>query len=533
MENKNTFDGKVLMMNKQAMDYMHQEDYEKCLKTLKEAEKFLSENNCLKSSELWGITYNNFGCVYKKTGNFKAALFYLSKALEMEIKTSYDATNLASTHLNISAILSSMSRHENSLTHALAALKTLQTTNIRSTNYMVSVVIAYHSIGVENEHLKKYSEALSAYKLGWEIAERELGAEHKLTETLRKSFNRGASVPIMPTVKSTRNAQRPLGNKRKSHQCTDLPLLSGNSSKYTGDQKNSHLNKSSEGRVTRKKYYLHVRKSLSPISGNSSIKLASEMESINRLIRELDGNREGRPRVASNLVSSHALKNVTFHAPDKRSSQTTNYGSNIETLNGSFHETKESLLEPHHYLRVGNRNSPRNGYSATPNSIPKGNLKQVIKKTPRVSYKHYLPEIITIQRWWRKLRLKRRLPKPRSRLKKLPTPGVQIKVNSNNASVMRNPDRGRILRPIPENKYEKKIDAVIKIQSWWRMLQKKHKFQSTRLSAITIQKHFRGFMTRSLFKLIHSAVVFIQSVYRGHRARKRIKRIKNYRVSKK
>ena len=43
----------------------------------------LDELNSLKN-RLMGLTYNNFGCLYKQQKDFKRALEYLKKALDFE-----------------------------------------------------------------------------------------------------------------------------------------------------------------------------------------------------------------------------------------------------------------------------------------------------------------------------------------------------------------------------------------------------------------------------------------------------------------
>lgn len=46
----------------------------------------------------------------KRTGKLKVSLRYLKKALQIEIYTLNDKTNIAGTHLNICAILSAMNQ---------------------------------------------------------------------------------------------------------------------------------------------------------------------------------------------------------------------------------------------------------------------------------------------------------------------------------------------------------------------------------------------------------------------------------------
>lgn len=445
MEKKISLDGKVLRLNKQAMDFLHNEDFEKSLKILKECERILAEFKLPKSSELWGITYNNFGCIYKKVGNLKAALFYLTKALEMELKTNYDATNLASTHLNISAILSSVNKHEGSLMHALAALKTLQTFTSFSPNYTVSIVITYHSIGVENEHLRKYTEALAAYKKGWEVAEKELGPDHKLTETLRKSFGKGCNLPTMPVLRPKKR----ICVKRASHNCNHfLPLVPSKNSQKTSftSPKYTPLNRSIETSNTRKTYYLHTRHSLSPMGETSKNKLAGEIDSINRLIKELDGSNK-KPQSENRKIKTQFIE------------------------------------------------------------LP---MKKQVTKSHKGTYQEILRSVLKIQRWWRSL-IQPRMPRPQITFqKKTQKPSVEPSL------------RKKLLKPIPEQKFEKKIDAVIKIQSWVRMWLKRKSYQKILNSIICIQKHARRCHTKKLYKLILSAIIFIQSVFRGHLVRKRI-----------
>lgn len=50
------------------------------------------------------------------------------------------------------------------------------------------LAIAYHNIGVEQEFLKKYSQSISSYSKGVEVAKTHLGGNHGITITLRNSL---------------------------------------------------------------------------------------------------------------------------------------------------------------------------------------------------------------------------------------------------------------------------------------------------------------------------------------------------------
>jgi tetratricopeptide (TPR) repeat protein len=51
------------------------------------------------------LTYNNLGCYYRKIGQFRSALLFLEKALEIESDGPQTAAS-ADTHLNTCAVLS-------------------------------------------------------------------------------------------------------------------------------------------------------------------------------------------------------------------------------------------------------------------------------------------------------------------------------------------------------------------------------------------------------------------------------------------
>merc|ERR1719182_470925 len=49
--------------------------------------------------------------------------------------------------------------------------------------------IAYHNVGVENEFLKNYKQAVDAYEKGLDLGEEHLGSQHFVCITLRNSLN--------------------------------------------------------------------------------------------------------------------------------------------------------------------------------------------------------------------------------------------------------------------------------------------------------------------------------------------------------
>ena len=75
-----------------------------------------------KDSHALAITFNNYGCLFRKTNKLWSSLTYLLKALEIEYKSlnmsdrevdeQLCISNPCDTHLNICAILSQMDKHD-------------------------------------------------------------------------------------------------------------------------------------------------------------------------------------------------------------------------------------------------------------------------------------------------------------------------------------------------------------------------------------------------------------------------------------
>ena len=74
---------------------------------------------------LRAITYNNLGCYFRKRGKLHSALQMLDKALRLELLSDQVDTP-ATTHLNLSAVLSQLRKHRAALEHAQCAVELLQ-----------------------------------------------------------------------------------------------------------------------------------------------------------------------------------------------------------------------------------------------------------------------------------------------------------------------------------------------------------------------------------------------------------------------
>ncbi|CEM37614.1 unnamed protein product [Vitrella brassicaformis CCMP3155] len=178
--------------------------------------------------KLLAITFNNLGCLYKTSKKYSSSLEYFRQAIRLQQQSSADVCTLAGTHLNISAILSKLHKHDKALRHASTALTiashrlaALQQESIPpSQDDITTMAIAYHNVGVEKEYLGQYGEATLFFEKGRHVAREGLGEDHPLTVALGKNLDEmeqrassppPAASPYLPprTRSPTRNKQHP------------------------------------------------------------------------------------------------------------------------------------------------------------------------------------------------------------------------------------------------------------------------------------------------------------------------------------
>lgn len=95
-----------------------------------------------------------------------ASLHYLKKALELESKLPLNATNIASTHLDISALRLQLGNPTKALTHALQATRVLESSRNKPVGVYITLVIAYHKVGSIYESLHQIPEAAKFTRQG-------------------------------------------------------------------------------------------------------------------------------------------------------------------------------------------------------------------------------------------------------------------------------------------------------------------------------------------------------------------------------
>lgn len=178
----------ILNLNREAMNYLKQENYAMSLKTLKEADKMLKSIDPSSNIKLQAITLNNFGCFYKRINKPNVALGFLKKACVKEAIEPVDNVNLAGSLLNICAIYSQLGKHDIALENGCKALQLVEKCEASTPNLVSTLIIGYHNTGVEYEFLDNLKQAVECYKSAWQCALKQLGEPNSLTQSIYKSY---------------------------------------------------------------------------------------------------------------------------------------------------------------------------------------------------------------------------------------------------------------------------------------------------------------------------------------------------------
>lgn len=239
-------EAEILRINKQAMEQLRIGNTAEALKLLNSAQEILPQL----SSEniIWGLTFNNLGCYFKKTKQFDIALKHFYKALDVISKKSFDILTLSGTYLSISSIYSETKFHEKALSFAIKAYQILYSSSEKNLSIWTSLIISHSCIGQEYEFLNKKDKAYNIYLQGWQLSIEKLGKKHKLTLNLKKKLQKcqalkSSSVIPGKSIKTSAIQTRSQSSNSSSPQSRillpDMPtnLISPTKNYYNNIQK--------------------------------------------------------------------------------------------------------------------------------------------------------------------------------------------------------------------------------------------------------------------------------------------------------
>ncbi|EAR84349.3 UBX domain protein, putative (macronuclear) [Tetrahymena thermophila SB210] len=252
-------------LNNEAVNSLNQNQFEKSLFILIKS-KELTELSIIKNPpSIRALTFNNFGCYYRRLQQLPKALGYLEQALRF-LNSIKSRDYLGMTYLNISAVLSQMNEHYASLENAKKAVIEIHKdyqNYLNRKNYQEAIkdqefvdicqalAIAFYNVGVEQEFFQNFEVSLINYGKACEVCEDNLGSNHRLTrrfkelfqkfnEKLVKSEKKSALVP-----KNHRKLIRPSSSQKnmlaKNRSFQNVSSYSNENNGGEKDQKNTQF----------------------------------------------------------------------------------------------------------------------------------------------------------------------------------------------------------------------------------------------------------------------------------------------------
>jgi tetratricopeptide (TPR) repeat protein len=205
-------------LNSKAIQYLESNNFNGSLSHLHQAHYLLKNKKLTESIvRLRCTTLNNLGCVYKRLEKHKKALTYLNEALTLGTKYSSNI-DTAGIHLNICAIKSLLSAHEEALSHALKGLKIAQKHFTPSTISIQTLLSGYLQSGLEYQFLHKNKEAAKYLAHGYDVACTYLGKNHMTTYKFFKALHDKSLKEYYPVNAQNKPVLKPIETKNYIHQ---------------------------------------------------------------------------------------------------------------------------------------------------------------------------------------------------------------------------------------------------------------------------------------------------------------------------
>lgn len=510
----------IFTYNKKAMDYLRNENFKKSLIYLTKAEEALNSDFSENQYKLLGITFNNFGCLYKRTGNPLLALNYLKKALDLEYKPPIDYTNLAGTHLNMCAILSKIGEHSKAIDHAIKAMNLSLSRIKEDPKLLNTLIVSHHNAGIEYENLGQSIEAKKMYMKGLKITLENFGENHPLVSVLRSSIkgligNINSSIsPLRSTpaglhlsrasaprcARSTSNNPE-ISSAFKSREKSDtVRYITGERlqpmSKFQRDDFRTREVK------TRKRIHNNARSLIKELDGESSIIIEKKND-------DNKNDSKGKPadnQIASKIEEDPKAVNVEITTNIEKNENIANIEKISIATQVEFHDGKyfknvrqKAAVIIQKYIR---------GFLA----------KKQLKNLKYESQVKQAEESMKIAK--EKLKSLKEMGKsiraPNKPKEIFPVAYKdKIEQRALRTGTVVGARRLSMLSTIPEEN-DSIHSKVITIQKHWRGWKTRKNFQNSKHSAIFLQKHIRRYQVKKLYQKIREAIIFIQRTWRLH-----------------
>ena len=133
------------------------------------------------AAKLRSLTLNNLGCHFKACDKLSASLEFLEKATIIEKKGAVEDYEIATTLLNLTAVLSKLGNHELALQNSLEATRILEKVD-EEREITEALSTSYFNHAVELEYLHRNIEAKVFYEKAYELCKEKLGENHQSTQ---------------------------------------------------------------------------------------------------------------------------------------------------------------------------------------------------------------------------------------------------------------------------------------------------------------------------------------------------------------
>lgn len=199
------YEEQVLQLNKQAIEEIKQENYEKSLNLLKKSliavKKIQTEPN---KSRVLTQLFNTLGNLFKKTSNLDESIKFFLKSVELERNLPEEHKGyIALAYLNLCTLYSQASDHRKSVKFGTDAINLLKKLVRLAPKLQNSLIIAYFNLGNEYKALNQLAKAEELLRKALDLSRTLLGTGHELTETVARALKGILAVSQEKNLKKT------------------------------------------------------------------------------------------------------------------------------------------------------------------------------------------------------------------------------------------------------------------------------------------------------------------------------------------
>lgn len=413
------------------------------------AEELLKANPSVK---LQYLTFNNLACLHLSQKDFTKSLQYLAKCLGLQSEDTKSAFFNIGVLLNISAIKSKLSNHNEALNYGLKAFSILE----KVKNQCLKS-ICYYSIGLEYEYLQQYGLATEYYANGWKYSNHFFGPANDLTSILNAALK---------------------ACKKKSENLVDqFCILRENNSSIRG---RSGLETRSRGATQKNEYYIKV--DTTPWIESDKWKFKPSSNTPNPI----------EPK--NKLIQGAKDLNKTLTVPIRLEEKLNFIGKKLANLNGQLSNIEKLFQDP-----PEKKEDTKTHKKIQAAIVIQKYFRKYLKKKRKMNLK-----VHGVQTPNHKIKTI-----PFLMIQNLQK-SVNIKLsNRSEKSIQTSSQRNR-----NGIKFKGLLYNIIYLQRHIKGYLARRRFKVLRSKAIAIQKTYRMYQVRKIFRKIKNAIVFIQQTYR-------------------